>query len=146
MTVCSSNSCASYWKLSFCQEKNKNFSLYRHDSIAQQCKMLLQSSTRSIPNYKSFNFLNIKFDHSSYSKFCTKYYFFLLCIDLLIKVLQKWLKFNYICTNFLNKTDGQTEWRESKHGWGIEPAKPKLVNGQNSGNTIEDSWGGAVSA
>ena len=32
--------------------------------------------TQSIPNYKSFDFFNIKFDHSSYSKFYTKYYFF----------------------------------------------------------------------
>jgi len=70
--------------------------------------------TQSIPNCKSFDFFNIKFDHSSYSKFCKKYHFFLLCIGLLIKVLQEWLKFDNICINFLNKTSGQTWGKKSQ--------------------------------
>ena len=32
--------------------------------------------TPSVPNYRSFDFFNLKFDHSSYSKICTKYQFF----------------------------------------------------------------------
>jgi len=40
--------------------------------------------------------------------------FFLLCIGLLIKVLQERLKFDYICTNFLNKMSGQTWGKKVK--------------------------------
>jgi hypothetical protein len=34
------------------------------------------TSTPSIPNYKTFDFFDTKFDHSSYSKICAKYQFF----------------------------------------------------------------------
>jgi hypothetical protein len=34
------------------------------------------SGTPSIPNYKTFDFFDTKFDHSSYSKICAKYKFF----------------------------------------------------------------------
>ena len=37
---------------------------------------ILLQCTQSILNCKSFDFFNIKFDHSSYSKFCTKYHLF----------------------------------------------------------------------
>ena len=33
-------------------------------------------NTQSILNYKTFDFFDIKFDHSSYSKICVKYHFF----------------------------------------------------------------------
>ena len=33
-------------------------------------------TTLSIPNYRSFDFFDIKFDHSSYSKIYVKYHFF----------------------------------------------------------------------
>ena len=36
------------------------------------------SITQSIPNYKTFDFFDIKFDHSSYSKICVKYHFFVV--------------------------------------------------------------------
>ena len=32
--------------------------------------------TPSLPNYKSFDFFNLKFNHSSYLKICVKYHFF----------------------------------------------------------------------
>ena len=32
--------------------------------------------TSSIPNYKTFDFFDTKFDHSSYSKIYVKYHFF----------------------------------------------------------------------
>jgi len=38
--------------------------------------MKVLKSTQSVPNCKSFDFFNINFDHSSYSKFYTKYHFF----------------------------------------------------------------------
>jgi len=34
--------------------------------------------TRSIPNYKTFDFFYIKFDHLLYSKFYINYYFFIM--------------------------------------------------------------------
>jgi len=37
-----------------------------------------QYYTQFIPNCKSFDFFNIKFDHSSYLKFCIKYHFFVV--------------------------------------------------------------------
>jgi hypothetical protein len=44
--------------------------------------------TPSIPNYKTFDFFDIKFDHSSYSKnFFAKHHFFLLWLALLMIVL-----------------------------------------------------------
>jgi hypothetical protein len=45
--------------------------------------------TQSIPNYKTFDFFNTKFDHSFYSKIYAKYNFFLPWLGLLIKVLQE---------------------------------------------------------
>ena len=33
-------------------------------------------TTQSIPNCKTFDFFDTKFDHSSYSKICVKYHFF----------------------------------------------------------------------
>ena len=40
-----------------------------------------KNTTSSILNYKTFDFFDIKFDHSSYLKICVKYHFF--CRDLL---------------------------------------------------------------
>ena len=37
--------------------------------------------TPSVPNYRSFDFFHLKFDHSSYSKIYAKYHFF--CCGLL---------------------------------------------------------------
>jgi hypothetical protein len=34
------------------------------------------ASTQSIPNYKTFDFFDTKFDHSSYSRIYVKYHFF----------------------------------------------------------------------
>jgi len=75
---------------------------------------MIKIGTQSILNYKTFDFFDIKFYHSSYSKIYVKY-FFLLWFGLLIKVLREWLKFNDICINFLNKTSDQT-W-----GWKSQP-------------------------
>ena len=36
------------------------------------------SSTPSVPNYRSFDFFDTKFDHSSYSKICAKHHFFIV--------------------------------------------------------------------
>ena len=41
----------------------------------------LQTATLSVPNYRSFDFIYIKFDRSSYLKICAKYHFF--CCGLL---------------------------------------------------------------
>jgi len=46
-------------------------------------------------NYGSFDLFDYKFDHSSYFKFCAKYYIFIVACFILIKVLQEWLKFEY---------------------------------------------------
>jgi len=59
-----------------------------------------QRATSSLNNAKKK--INSKFDHSFYSKIYTKYHFFLLCLASLIKILQKLLKFDYVCTIFLN--------------------------------------------
>jgi hypothetical protein len=37
---------------------------------------LFMQATQFISNYKTFDFFDIKFDHSSYSKICAKYQFF----------------------------------------------------------------------
>jgi len=93
----------------------------------------MMHSTQYIPNCKSFDFFNIKFDHSSYSKFYSKYHFFnLLCIGLLIKVLQEWLKFNYICTNFLNKTSGQT--------YGKKVKRLTIWDGESMSKSVPNGW------
>jgi len=47
-------------------------------NLGEQFYYLILSYTQSIPNCKSFDFFNIKFDHSSYSKFYTKYHFFVV--------------------------------------------------------------------
>ena len=57
--------------------------------------------TPSVPNCRSFDFFNSKFDYSSYLKICAKHHFFLLWLALLIQVLEEWFKFDYICINFL---------------------------------------------
>ena len=53
-------------------------------------------------------FLIINLTTHLIQKLVQKYHFFLLWFSLLIKVLQKCLKFDYFCTIFLNKTSGQT--------------------------------------
>ena len=46
-------------------------------SIASSSSHIIKIiSTQSIPNYKSFYFFDIKFDHSSYLKFCAKFQIF----------------------------------------------------------------------
>ena len=35
-------------------------------------------NTKSVPNYRSFDFFDLKFDHSSYSKIYVKYPFFVM--------------------------------------------------------------------
>ena len=70
--------------------------------------------TPSVPNYRSFDFFDHKFDYWSSSKICAKYHFFLLWIALSIQVLQEWVKFDYVFTNFLNKTSYQTWCQKSQ--------------------------------
>jgi hypothetical protein len=64
-----------------------------------------------------FDFFDTKFDHPSYSNFFYKISLLLSWLALLIEVLQEWLKFDYVCTNFLNKISGSKTsynlgWRE----------------------------------
>jgi len=49
----------------------------------------LQTATLSVSNYRSFDFIYIKFDRSSYLKICAKYHFFLLWIALSIQILKE---------------------------------------------------------
>ena len=44
----------------------------------------------------------------------------MLWLALLTKVLQESLKFNYVCTNFLNKTSGQTWSKKSQINYNLE--------------------------
>ena len=44
-----------------------------HEKLSLEVVLL---RTPFVPNYCSFDFFNLKFDHSFYSKICTKYYFF----------------------------------------------------------------------
>ena len=46
-------------------------------------------NTPSVSNYRSFDFFNPKFDHSSYSKIYAKYHFFCCELALLIEVVQE---------------------------------------------------------
>jgi len=75
-------------KIVYVVEKNTILIFLRNQMLLSLTK-ITKNTTQFIPNCKSFDFFNIKFDHSSYSKFCTKYHSFLLCIGLLIKVLQE---------------------------------------------------------
>jgi hypothetical protein len=64
-------------------------------------------NTNSILNYNSFDFLHQVWPLVLFKNLC-KILLLLLWFALLTKVLQEWLKFDYIYTSFLNKTNGQT--------------------------------------
>jgi hypothetical protein len=49
----------------------------------------IKANTPSVSNYNTFDFFVLRFNHSSYSKYCVKYYISLLCLALLMKVFEK---------------------------------------------------------
>ena len=57
----------------FCKPVKGNWARLWSDT--GQCEQ--KSSTKSVPNYSSFNVFSIKFNHSSYSKIYAKYHKFL---------------------------------------------------------------------
>jgi len=65
-------------------------------------------ATQSIPNCKTFDFFWHQVWPLILFKNLCKISLLSSWFGLLIKILQKWLKFDYIYTNFFNKTSGQT--------------------------------------
>ena len=57
-------------------------------------------NTPSVSNYKSFDFFNLKFDHSSYSKICTKYRFFYHVLFYHYKIFKNDLYLTIFAQNF----------------------------------------------
>jgi len=47
---------------------------------------LVEILSPSVLNYMSFDFFDYKFDHSSYSKFCIKYHFFVMACFIFFKM------------------------------------------------------------
>ncbi|KAF8711392.1 hypothetical protein HU200_029423 [Digitaria exilis] len=68
---------------------------------------IIYVTTSTVQNIDLLTFFNPKFDRLSYSKFVHNINF-LLWLALVIKGLQEWLKFDYVCTNVLHKTSGRT--------------------------------------
>ena len=89
------------------------------DQIILSPATILYNTTPSIPNYRSFDFFNPKFDHSSYLKICAKHHFFVVACFINTS-FEEWFKFDYVCINFLNETSGQTWYQKSQTTYNLE--------------------------
>jgi len=65
-------------------------------------------STLYVLNYRLFDFFNLKFNHSSYSKICAKYHFFCRGLLYQYKFFKNNLKLTMFVQIVLNKMSGQT--------------------------------------
>jgi len=98
-----------FFKLKHCHLPNYIDMLWKYVDC---CRLVLLQTTYPSQMISRLTF-DTKFDHL-YN------FFFLSWLGLLIKVLQEWLKFDFICTNFLNKTSGQTWNKKSQTSYNLE--------------------------